>query len=166
MNVQLPKNTIDAIMRSKTCSKQFQESQDTKIVLADETVDLFKNTIGIKNMDSAFVQFYAVVGFPPENDNSPELSTLNEVLNNSTPDGFFAEYFQNSPDIAAMFGKRFFVLTSGEEEGFFFYDSETDAVHDTDNFILTKHYETMPDPKWKTFYDFIESYYGKGIYHA
>lgn len=164
MKVHLPSNAIDAIMRSKTCSRKFQDSEGKDIEMTEEAIDLFQNILGIKNMNSAFVSFYAVVGFPPENDNSPELSTLNGVVNDSTPDGYFAEFFENYPEIASVFGKRYFVLTSGEEGGFFFYDSTTDAVYDTDDFVLTKPNETIPAPKWNTFYDFLDDYYGDGVY--
>lgn len=163
MNFKLPKNAINAIMRSKTCSKQFQILQDDEIQLTEETLDWFKKNIGIKDQNSSFIPFYAVVGFPPENDNSPELSTLDRVIADSLPDGFYADYFVNYPEIAGVLGKRFFVLTGGEEEGFFFYDSEADAVYDTDDFSLMKH-NTWPDPKWKSFFDFLDNYYGDGIY--
>lgn len=164
MNINLPCNTIEAIMCSKTCSKKLQDPAGQKINITEEGIDLFQNIMGVKNMSSAFVSFYTSVGFPPENNNSPELLTLNGIISDSEPDGYFAEYLENYPEIASLFGKRYFVLTGGEEEGFFFYDSTMDAVYDTDDFVLTKPNEYIPAPKWNTFYDFLDDYYGSGVY--
>jgi hypothetical protein len=161
-SIKLPENAAKAIFKSKTCDHSLLDLKYNSVIVSEKIILEFCDEINITNSSSAFIGFYAAVGFPPENDNSPELATYGDIIRYSKPE--YVSYFDDIPEVMHEFGNRFFLITIGEEEGFFFYDSTTDGVYDTDNFIGLKAGKGLPAPKWKTFYDFLESYYGDGAY--
>jgi hypothetical protein len=165
MKMQLPINVFTVYKNNKAdCNQQVIDWESETIMIPSTLLEKFINIFNIKKCDSAFVTFYAATPFPIMNNDGPELSSLDDVIENSSSE-YYTDLFLNIPNIKKLFGKQYFILTSGEGEYFFFYDSETDGVYDTDDFILTKPNQPIPAPKWATFYDFIESYYGKGVFN-
>lgn len=159
MNVQLPKNVFSAIVAHKEESNASLIDWDEEaITIPDELLKKFKDLFGIENDGSFFVAFYAASPFPIINDSGPELLSLNDILENSASE-YFSDFFTNPSAVKDLFGKRYFVLTSGEGGSFFFYDSKADGVYDSYDVSGVKTIEDFPTPRWSSFYDFIESYY-------
>lgn len=163
VRLQIPENAFNAL-------EIWREERDVSVIhwsngviVSDELLKRFKDLFNIEKDDSSFIAFYAAAPFPIMNENGPELLSLNDIRENSSSE-YFTDFFTNPSTVKKLFGTRFFVLTSGEGGSYFFYDSKTDGVYDSDKVRDIEADDTFPAPKWSSFYDFIESYYGDGVY--
>jgi hypothetical protein len=160
--LQIPDPALKALLNDrKYCSSRL--SDDGSISIPDNVLEWFETTFKLKDKHSSFVAYYSAVISPPVGCDGLFLFTLDDILENSSLE-FYTDFFLNPSVVKGDFGKRYFVLTSGEGGYFFFYDSETDGVYDSYDVAHVAIGEKLPDPKWKTFYDFLESYYGEGVY--
>lgn len=162
--IQLPGNVLTVFGTHKEeCNLSVVDWEAGIVLISDELLKKFRDLFNIKQDSSSFVAFYAATPFPIMNENGPELLSLNNIIDDSNLE-YFTDFFTNPLAVKDLFGKRFFVLTSGEGGSFFFYDSKTDGVYDSYEVRDTHAGDDLPAPKWETFYDFIESYYGDGVY--
>ncbi len=124
------------------------------VVLTKESREWFRNELGLKNIDSAFVDFYSFcVGGCGSRTDADCLYTLEEILEDYK-NPFWEEQYPNIQD-------RYLRISSIEGEGSYFYDKETDAVYDVDWNQMDDLVSGKLKPQWKSFYDFLEWYYGK-----
>lgn len=164
IKITTPTNTFTVFGAHKEeCNISLIDWDKETITVDDDLLKKFRDLFNIEKEDSSFVAFYAVTPFPIMNENGPELLSLNDIIENSGSE-YFTDYFAHPSSVKDLFGKRYFVLTSGEGGSFFFYDSKTDGVYDSYDVNGIKPDETLPTPKWNSFYDFIESYYGDGVF--
>ena len=123
------------------------------VVLTRESREWFNKELGLKKIDSSFVDYYSfAVGGCGEKDNADCLCTLEQILEDYK-NPFWKEQYPNLTD-------RYLRISSIEGQGSYFYDKETDAVYDVgwdemDDFMAGK-----LKPLFTSFYDFLEWYYG------
>lgn len=110
--------------------------------------------LGVAHSDSAFVDYYTIVGFPPLG-RGDELVTLENIEALST-DAY--------PDLAAhphLYGiEDFLRISSIEGEGSYFYNRKTDAVHDASWGQEPDMVSGKLEPKFSSFAEFLDWYYG------
>jgi len=127
--------------------------EKNEVILTKESRKWFKDNLGIKYLDSAFIDFYSFcAGGCGPNDEADCLYGLEEILENYK-NSFWSRYQQ--------IGKRYLQLSSIEGEYSYFYDKETDALYgvdwgEMDDFIAGK-----LKPLFTSFYDFLEWYYSE-----
>ena len=148
----LSKKVIDKILKSGFYFKEQFDDEKKIIIMTDVIRENFRQGLGIKNTDTAFVDFYsfAVGGCGPK-ENADCLYTLEEIINDYK-NPFWKDQYPNLSD-------RYLRISSIEGEGSYFYDKETDAVYDVDWNQMDDFVAGKLKPKFNSFYDFLEWYY-------
>jgi len=148
----LPENVKNILKVGKWCFEGSYDSQKDEFIITQEDRNYFLNELKVKHSDSAFIDFYSVVGFSPLG-KGDELYTFDQIIED-TESGFHSDEY---PEI----GKRYLQFTSIEGEGSYFYDKETDAVYDVNWGEESDMISGKKQPWFNSFYDFLEWYYGK-----
>ncbi len=125
--------------------------EKNEVVLTKESREWFNREFGIKNTDSAFVDFYSFVIGP--SGNGGQLFDLEQIVEDYQ-NPFWIEQYPNLTE-------RYLQISSIEGEGSYFYDKDTDAVYDVDWGEMDDFVAGNLEPKWKSFYDFLEWYYSE-----
>ena len=130
---------------------EFDFSQK-QLVLTNEAREWFANSLGIKNVDSSFVDLYSfyIGGFGPC-ELAPPLYTLEEVLE-SYKSPFWLE------DCAGI-EKRYLQISSIEGEHSLFFDKYTDQVFSVKWSEMNKLISGELIPRFKSFDDFLLWYF-------
>ncbi len=149
----LSKKVIDKILESGLYFNDEFDSDKKELLLTQESRKWFEDNLAIKNLDSAFVDYYSfAVGGCGSNSKADCLFTLQQVIE-SAKNPFHRKYSQ--------IGKRYLQLSSIEGEYSYFYDNETDYLYGIDwsemedFFVKGK----LKAPLFTSFYDFLEWYY-------
>jgi len=147
----LPSSVIEKL--KKNLSFCFENSYDERrgsfIFATDKHKAFYSKNLGIKKIDSAFINYYSVVGFPPIGQGE-ELYTLNDILEAKE---------EEDEELPSEIGSRYLRFTSIEGEGSYYYDVETDAVYDVNWGEEQVMVSGDKEPWFTSFYDFLEWYY-------
>ena len=149
----LPDNCIEKLRSSLNfCFDDAYDSEKEIFTLASTGhKNYYSENLGLKNIDSSFISFYAVVAFPPLG-RGEELYTIDSIFEENNPD-------DKDENLPGEIGERYLRFTSIEGEGSYYYDVETDAVYD----VSWGEEEDMVSgdkaPWFTSFYDFLEWYY-------
>ncbi|SSC08997.1 hypothetical protein [bacterium endosymbiont of Bathymodiolus sp. 5 South] len=128
--------------------------EKNKIVLTQESREWFRDNLGLKYLNSAFVDFYSFCsGGCGPNDNADCLYGLEEICEDYKQ-SFHADDYPNITD-------RYLQISSIEGEGSYFYDKKTDAVYDVDWGDMDDFMAGRLKPIFTSFYDFLEWYYSE-----
>jgi hypothetical protein len=103
----------------KFCFSDTLTDDKSDFIVKDEDRKFFKEEMGVVNVDSAFVDYYTIVAFPPAG-NGDELLTLDDILTVMEEGG--------EPEIKGM--DNFIRFSSIEGEASYFYNKVTDEVFD------------------------------------
>ncbi len=125
--------------------------EKNEIILTQESREWFKENLGLKYLDSAFVDYFsfAIGG----NGKGDELYGLEEILEDYKQPYWGDKY----PGIQ----KRYLQLSSIEGEYSYFYDKETDALYGVDWGEMEDFINGKLKPLFTSFYDFLEWYYSE-----
>jgi len=146
----LPPSAKKRLKNGKWCFEGSYDSDKDEFIVTQKDRDYFSGSLNIQNHDSAFIDFYSVVGFVPLG-NGEELYTLDQIVEDAES-GFHSDEY---PEI----GKRYLQISSIEGEGSYFYDKETDAVYDVHWGEEEDMISGRKEPWFHSFYDFLEWYY-------
>lgn len=130
------------------CYDDSFSSETGEFVVTDQDKEYFINELGIKNVNSAFIDFFSIVGMPLLG-KGDELYPLEEIIDLSESD----EY----PESIRMSG--FLQMSSSEGEASYFYNKYTDEVYDIEWGEEEDMVQGSIEPIYKTFYDFLSWYY-------
>ncbi len=148
----LSRKVIDKILQSGIYFDNEFNYETKSLDITEKTRTWFKKNLGIKNTNSAFVEFYSFVISPIGK--GGQLFDLEEILESyQNPHPLYAKY----PQI----GKRYLQISSAEGEHSYFYDKETDAVYSVDWSQLDDLNAGKLKPMFNSFYDFLEWYYSE-----
>jgi hypothetical protein len=149
----LPENVKKILIENKNLSfsQYFKPDGTLYDNITKEDYEWFCKKLNICNKKSSIVDFYTIVAFPPLG-KGDELFTLDQIIENYE-NSFWADEYPNITD-------RYLQLSSIEGEGSYFYDKETDAVYSVDWSEMDDFMAGKLQPTWKSFYDFLEWYYG------
>ena len=146
----LPKKVIKKILDDGFYFEDNFDSEKNDLIITQKLREWFNEELGLKKIDSSFVDFYSFVISPLGK--GGQLFDLEEILENyHTPHPLYAQY----PQI----GKRYLQISSPEGEHSYFYDKETDAVYSVDWSQLDDLNAGKLKPMFNSFYDFLEWYY-------
>ena len=150
----LPSNVNKVLVDNlKWCFDDNFSKDLNKFVTSEEDREYFHQTLKVKNLDSAFIDFYSVVAFVPTG-KGEELYNLESILEENNSENF-------DDEIPKEVGSRYLKFTSMEGEGSYFYDVETDAVYDVNWGEEELMVSGEKQPWFTSFYDFIEWYYAE-----
>ena len=128
------------------CLKQY-------IITKSEASDKL-DEMGI-NKNSTLYKYYSnYIGVDSSNRKSADLLSTLEEIYEDYKNPFWQEQYPNIQD-------RYLRISSIEGEHSYFYDKETDAVYDVDWNQMDDLVSGKLKPQWKSFYDFLEWYYGE-----
>lgn len=160
--MKLSKKVINGILDIGFYFDEEFDYDKKEVVLTLESRQWFKNNLGLKNLDSAFVEFYSFAvggcGYKGE-----ELFTLDQILENYQSQNWLNLF----PERVALkekypnAGERYLQFTSIEGEGSYFYDKETDYVYNVDWGQEEDMITGKLKPWFTSFYDFLEWYYSE-----
>ena len=125
--------------------------EKNEVVLTKKSREWFNNNLGIKNVNSSFVDFYSFV-IGPTGKGEP-LYDLEQIIKDYE-NPFWKEQYPNITD-------NYLQISSIEGQGSYFYDKETDAVYDVDWSQMDDFMAGKLEPMFNSFYDFLEWYYSE-----
>jgi len=130
-----------------------KEALESLIITKDEAKNVL-DEMGVKK-NTPFYEFYAnfISTDSSEKEYADPIFDLDEIYDNYK-NSFWAEEYPGITD-------RYLQLSSIEGEGSYFYDKKTDAVYDVDWSEMDDFMAGKLEPRWKSFYDFLEWYYGE-----
>jgi hypothetical protein len=140
----LSDTAIKAILQDGSYFKDEFDFETNRPKTTDEVKDWFAQEYGIKNRDSAFVDFYNLVGAPPVG-NGPDLFDLESI-----------------DKVKENFSNDLFILIASGDTGAFIYDISNDKVYEYD-FLVHSYSDlddaTVPCMTWNSFSEFLDAYY-------
>ncbi|HHD79432.1 MAG TPA: hypothetical protein ENK98_07365 [Epsilonproteobacteria bacterium] len=154
---QLPINKLDPLYTElindavkNGISRAIMESD--KYLLQEERKRALKNMGIDEEKNDVFLEFYLNGAEYPKAYRIETLVSLEEILDDYKNPFWGDEY----PGIE----QRYLRISSIEGEGSLFYDKKTDAVYDVDWNEMDDLIAGTLEPKFNSFYDFLEWYYG------
>jgi len=148
----LSKRVINKILEDGFYFKEQFDDEKKTIIMTDAIRENFRHGLGIKNVNSAFVDFYSfAVGGCGSRGDADCLYTLEQIIEDYK-NPFWKDKYPNLTD-------RYLRISSIEGEGSYFYDKETDAVYDVDWNQMDDFVAGKLKPMFNSFYDFLEWYY-------
>ncbi|MDH5228462.1 MAG: hypothetical protein OEY38_00155 [Gammaproteobacteria bacterium] len=132
----------------KWCYDGVFSAQDGKFIVTQDDKNYFEKELGIRNADSAFIDFYTLVAIPVVG-NGSEISTLEKIIEDA-----------ESGEYSSLPGMEDYLrISSIEGEGSYFYSKVSDEVFDVSWGEEEKLSKRMLQPIYKSFFDFLEWYY-------
>lgn len=140
----LSKNVIDTILDDGAFYQAEFDFELNEPKTTDQVKDWFVEQYKIGNRDSAFIEFYNLVAFPPVG-NGPNLFDLEQINKSKN-----------------ILKKESLLLIASGDTGSYVYDALSDTVYEYDFMInsdddLKEEYK--PYDYWNSFSKFLDAYY-------
>lgn len=141
----LSKRVIDIILNDGSFFEDEIDLVNKEPKTTDEAKDWFTKQYKIEDRNSAFIEFYNLVGSPPVG-NGPDLFDLEQI--NTSKNNFT--------------GTPFILIASGDT-GSYVYNTSNDTVYEYD--FMVNGYDDIkemchnPCAKWGSFSAFLDTYY-------
>ena len=146
----LSKNVINKVLNSGLYFDDDFDFEKNEVVLTNDSRIWFGTNLGIQNINSAFIDYYAfaIGGCEGEKSCLFDLDAIFDAYENP----FWGDQY---PGIE----KKYLQLSSIEGEYSYFYDKETDAMYGVDWDEMDDLIAGKLKPLVTSFYDFLEWYY-------
>ena len=147
----LPNNVNNIFINNLNwCFIENYSKETGMFTITDDDKKYFRKQLNVKNIDSAFVDFYSIVAFVPLG-KGKELYGLEDIISTNELDDIL--------EGSRLERVRFLQFTSSEGEGSYYYDVDTDAVFNVGWGEEDQMISGAATAWFESFYDFLNWYY-------